>query len=68
MPVMDGIDATRNIRAYEREKRLAPVKVFAVTGIGSAAMQHEALMAGVDEYLVKPLSLGQLGKLMKVHL
>ncbi|KAL4756838.1 hybrid sensor histidine kinase/response regulator [Aspergillus foveolatus] len=68
MPVMDGIDATRNIRAYEREKRLTPVKVFAVTGIGSAAMQHEALMAGVDDYLVKPLSLGQLGKLMKVHL
>ncbi|KAL4750659.1 hypothetical protein BDW72DRAFT_111113 [Aspergillus terricola var. indicus] len=68
MPVMDGIDATRHIRVYEREKRLTPVKVFAVTGIGSAAMQHEALMAGVDEYLVKPLSLGQLGKLIKVHL
>ncbi|CBF84393.1 hypothetical protein AN9048.2 [Aspergillus nidulans FGSC A4] len=68
MPVMDGIDATRNIRSYEWEKQLSSVKVFAVTGIGSAAMQHEALMAGVDEYLVKPLSLGQLGKLMKVHL
>ncbi|KAL4900403.1 hypothetical protein BDW74DRAFT_161893 [Aspergillus multicolor] len=68
MPVMDGIDATRHIRAYEREKRLTPVKVFAVTGIGSAAMQQEALIAGVDEYLVKPLSLGQLGKLIKVHL
>ncbi|KAL4733188.1 hypothetical protein BDV11DRAFT_210397 [Aspergillus similis] len=68
MPLMDGIDATRHIRAYEREKRLTPVKIFAVTGIGSAAMQQEALMAGVDEYLVKPLSLGQLGKLIKVHL
>ncbi|KAL5046499.1 hypothetical protein BDW71DRAFT_64071 [Aspergillus fruticulosus] len=68
MPVMDGIDATRHIRAHERQKRLKPVKVFAVTGIGSAAMQQEALMAGVDEYLLKPLSLGQLGKLIKTHL
>ncbi|KAL4994457.1 hypothetical protein BDV10DRAFT_176772 [Aspergillus recurvatus] len=68
MPVMDGIDATRHIRAYERQKRLTPVKVFAVTGIGSAAMRQEALMAGVDEYHIKPLSLGQLGKLIEAHL
>ncbi|KAL6230658.1 hypothetical protein BDW75DRAFT_222028 [Aspergillus navahoensis] len=68
MPVMDGIEATRHIRAYERQKRITPVKVFAVTGIGSTAMQQEALMAGVDEYLLKPLSLSYLGKLIEAHL
>lgn len=68
MPVMDGIDATKNIRAFEHEHLLPPVNVFAVTGIASAEMQQVALKAGVDEYLVKPLSLHHLGKLIKVHL
>ncbi|KAL4876766.1 hypothetical protein BJY04DRAFT_222774 [Aspergillus karnatakaensis] len=68
MPVMDGIDATRHIRAFEREMGLSPVKLFAVTGIASSPMQQEALIAGVDEYLVKPLSLKQLGALVKGHL
>ncbi|KAJ0418604.1 hypothetical protein BJY00DRAFT_287429 [Aspergillus carlsbadensis] len=68
MPVMDGIDATRHIRAFERERSLPPVKIYAVTGIASASMQKDALLAGVDEYLVKPLSLRQLSTIIKPHL
>ena len=68
MPVMDGVDATKNIRSFEHEHSLPPANIFAVTGIASAAMQQEALRAGVDEYLVKPLSLHQLGSLIKVHM
>ncbi|KAL4792165.1 hypothetical protein BDV19DRAFT_368994 [Aspergillus venezuelensis] len=68
MPVMDGIEATRQMRIFEQERSLPPVKIFAVTGIASAGMQQDAMMAGVDDYLVKPLSLAQLGKLIKVHL
>ncbi|KAL3478846.1 hypothetical protein BJX99DRAFT_223539 [Aspergillus californicus] len=68
MPVMDGIDSTRHIRAFEHEHSLPPVKVFAVTGIASAPMQQDAMLAGVDEYLVKPLSLQQVGKLLQGYL
>ncbi|KAL4786860.1 hypothetical protein BJX76DRAFT_364708 [Aspergillus varians] len=68
MPVMDGIDATRHIRNFEQDRSLTPVKIFAVTGVASDAMEKEASMAGVDDYLVKPLSLHRLGKLMKAHL
>ncbi|KAL3456616.1 hypothetical protein BJX64DRAFT_281184 [Aspergillus heterothallicus] len=68
MPVMDGIDATRHIRAFERERCLTPVRIYAVTGIASASMRKEALLAGVDEYLVKPLSLQQIANLIKPHL
>ncbi|KAL4939903.1 hypothetical protein BDV06DRAFT_224567 [Aspergillus oleicola] len=67
MPVMDGIEATRQIRMFEQEMSLSPVKLFAVTGIASVGMQQEAMMAGVDDYLVKPLSLAQLGRLIKTH-
>ncbi|KAL2837354.1 hypothetical protein BJY01DRAFT_221092 [Aspergillus pseudoustus] len=68
MPIMDGIEATRHIRQFERERALIPVQVYAVTGIATASMQKEALLAGVDEYLVKPLSLQQLSTLIKPHL
>ncbi|KAL4802428.1 hypothetical protein BDV18DRAFT_146716 [Aspergillus unguis] len=68
MPVMDGIDAAKHMRRHEQKNSLPPVRIYAVTGIASAAMQQEALMAGVDEYLVKPLSLQQLGKLIKPYL
>jgi CheY-like chemotaxis protein len=68
MPVMDGIDATRHIRAFEREQSLPPVKIYAVTGIASESMQKDALLAGVDEYLVKPLSLQKLSTIIKPHL
>ncbi|KAL3441448.1 hypothetical protein BJX65DRAFT_288529 [Aspergillus insuetus] len=68
MPVMDGIDATRHIRAFEREQSLTPAKIYAVTGIASESMQKDALLAGVDEYLVKPLSLQKLSTIIKPHL
>ncbi|CEL10277.1 hypothetical protein ASPCAL13399 [Aspergillus calidoustus] len=68
MPVMDGIDATRHIRAFEREQSLTPVKIYAVTGIASESMQKDALLAGVDEYLVKPLSLQKVSTIIKPHL
>ncbi|OKL58128.1 hypothetical protein UA08_06433 [Talaromyces atroroseus] len=58
--VLDGIAATRKIRAFERQQEFRPVTVLAVTGVASATMQQQALSAGVDNYLIKPLSLQQL--------
>lgn len=60
MPVMDGIVATSQIRTFEKQRSLAPVTVLAVTGVASASMQQQAIAAGMDNYLIKPLSLQQL--------
>jgi CheY-like chemotaxis protein len=60
MPVMDGIAATRKIRSFEKKQALHAVTVLAVTGVASATMQQQALSAGIDSYLIKPLSLQQL--------
>jgi CheY-like chemotaxis protein len=57
---MDGIDATKHIRTFEQRTSLPPVMVLAITGVASAAMKKQALAAGVDNYLIKPLSLQQL--------
>lgn len=66
MPVMDGIVATDHIRRYEKKNGLITSRIIAVTGLGSADRQQQALSAGVDEYLVKPVSLHGLKKVMRI--
>jgi CheY-like chemotaxis protein/HPt (histidine-containing phosphotransfer) domain-containing protein len=51
MPVMDGIDATRRIRA---DARLAGLKVIAMTANAGIEDQARCLAAGMDEFLTKP--------------
>ncbi|KAL3475532.1 hypothetical protein BJX99DRAFT_157671 [Aspergillus californicus] len=64
MPVMDGIVATNEIRQFEEEKGLARSRIMAVTGVASTDMQQRAKTAGIDEYLVKPVSLTTLKKVI----
>ncbi|KAF2812320.1 uncharacterized protein BDZ99DRAFT_439352 [Mytilinidion resinicola] len=60
MPQMNGMEATRQIRAYERELGLKPAKVIALTGLANAQAQQEAFSSGIDTYLVKPLRVREL--------
>ncbi|KAL4985254.1 hypothetical protein BDW68DRAFT_179881 [Aspergillus falconensis] len=64
MPVMDGIVATKEIRQFEEEMGLERSRIMAVTGVASTDMQQRAQAAGVDEYLVKPVSLVALKKVI----
>lgn len=61
MPVMDGLEATRRIRAHERAHRLKGVAILALTGLASRSVQHEATDSGVDMFLTKPVRLKALG-------
>lgn len=67
MPVMDGIAASAKIREYEQEKGLSPSVIMAVTGVASAAMQQQAFDAGINDYLVKPISLHELKRIMNIQ-
>ncbi|KAF2502985.1 hypothetical protein BU16DRAFT_521613 [Lophium mytilinum] len=60
MPIMDGFEATRNIREYERANQLPRSQIVALTGMGSASSQHEALNCGVDLFLTKPVPMKTL--------
>jgi len=55
MPIMDGLEATRRIRAYEKENGLAHLPIVALTANAFDDAVKKAKEAGVDEYLTKPL-------------
>jgi signal transduction histidine kinase/CheY-like chemotaxis protein len=64
MPIMDGFEASRHIRAFERKMGLKPVVIIALTGLGSSEAQHEAFVSGINLFLTKPVRLKELTKLL----
>ncbi|KAF5983510.1 hypothetical protein FBULB1_3730 [Fusarium bulbicola] len=60
MPVMDGLEATRQIRAFERYNGIATSKILAITGLGSESTREEATRSGVDVFITKPVKLREL--------
>jgi CheY-like chemotaxis protein len=55
MPVMDGFEAARRIRTFERSHNLSPATIIAVTGLGSAEARQKARASGMDLFLTKPV-------------
>lgn len=56
MPVMDGHEATHEIRKYEKEHGIQPVPIVAVTANAFKEDQRRCLEAGCTDYLAKPVS------------
>lgn len=65
MPIMDGLAATRHIRAYEKQQGWDPALIIALTGLGSSKTQQEAYASGVDLFLTKPVPLKELGGILE---
>jgi CheY-like chemotaxis protein len=55
MPVMDGLEAARRIRATEAEAGDKPTPMLALTANAYAEDREACLAAGMDALLVKPL-------------
>jgi len=51
MPVLDGIEATRYIRAFNRQ-----VPIIAITAYADDQMRTECAEAGMNAFLAKPCS------------
>jgi len=60
MPVMDGIEAVKNIKAYDSE-----AKVIMVTALGQRSMVLEAIRAGAKDFVVKPFQAEKLIEAVK---
>lgn len=59
MPVMDGLEATRGIRGMDKEDA-ATVPILAMTANAFEEDRRQAMEAGINEYLVKPLNIEKL--------
>ena len=58
MPILDGVGATRQIRALPGRKGLVPI--IAVTADAMAGARETYLAAGMDDYIPKPIRLDEL--------
>jgi CheY-like chemotaxis protein len=64
MPTMDGPDATREIRARERQTG-QHMTIVAMTAHALAEDRDRCLEAGMDDYMSKPVHLHVLTELLK---
>ncbi|MDE7398901.1 MAG: response regulator [Oscillospiraceae bacterium] len=59
MPVMNGYEATRQIRALDN-KHLAQIPILAMTANAFEEDKQEALRSGMNGHLAKPINIGNL--------
>lgn len=62
LPKLDGLAATRQIRQH---KEVGRIPVIAVSAHDSPESRSEALEAGCNEYVTKPIDFDQLGDVLK---
>lgn len=60
MPEMDGFEATRQIREYEREHNLDPVPIVALTAHALQEHRDAVFASGMNHYLSKPITFDSL--------
>lgn len=56
MPIMDGLTATKEIRAIEQRKRISRTPIIAVSAHAFRDDREKSLQAGCDEHLNKPIA------------
>ena len=61
LPLLDGLAATRRIREHDELKK---VPIVAVSAHDTADFHAEALAAGCNEYVTKPIDFDQLESLL----
>ena len=60
MPVMDGLESTRRLRALQAEGRLPLFPIVALTAHANDADRKLGAAAGMDDYLTKPILIDAL--------
>ena len=62
MPVMDGFEATREIRRIEKSNSLPPIPIIALTAGISGEDKARCIEAGMDAFLTKPFSISEISE------
>lgn len=61
LPDVSGYDVARSLR---RDPQLSGIRIIGLSGFGGEEHRKRALEAGLDDYLVKPVSTDALGRLL----
>jgi len=64
MPNMNGIEATKQIREYEKQHNLHYTPIIAVTANALKGDRERFLSSGMDEYLTKPVNKEKLNEVL----
>ncbi len=67
MPVMGGIEATKEILHYEETQRKRHIPIIALTANALAGDREKYIDAGMDNYLSKPLDLEKLSLILQQY-
>lgn len=65
MPGMDGYEASRLIRGWEQEHQRTPATIVAFTANVTTANRQLGQMAGMNDFLAKPVTLGELRSVLE---
>jgi len=64
MPIMDGISACQQIRQYEKTCGKSPIPIIALTAHASNSHRKLCEEAGMNGYLIKPVSFPQIEEIL----
>ncbi len=67
MPLIDGLEATRQIRAREKKQGKRRT-IIALTALATQGDREKCLQAGMDDYLPKPIEKSQLVDILTKYL
>lgn len=65
MPEMDGFETTRRIREFEKKHSYGATPIIALTAHAMKEYKDHFLNAGMDAYLVKPITLERLSTVLQ---
>lgn len=67
MPIMDGFEATKKIREYERTHRLKQTPIIALTAYALINDKEKSQNAGCNAHLIKPINKSMLLKAIQKY-
>lgn len=67
MPVMDGYEATQQIRSPASEVRDHHIPIIAMTANAMKGDKEKCLASGMDDYIAKPIKADHLARMLNRH-
>ena len=68
MPVMDGVEATKQIKNYELENSIPHIPIVAVTANALKGDRERFMSQGLDEYCTKPIKKEALSAMLNMFI